>query len=343
MQKNQYLLHHPFWAVTDPEYMRLVRIFELPSGMNPFASEGVVLKVASAVGESPYHKWPMARGGILDGIKKGHIGPKTKVVEATSGNTGLGMSVVCRNLGLNFTAVIADDIPGSKVDAIRVLGGVPLRNPDHGETTAECARRLGAQEGWYNPDQYSGDWNPRAHREHLMPQLFAQTRVSVLVAPGGTMATCMAAAQYARDHELNTTVIPVMCEEGQEIPAARTLARVKKDVRLPWEQFFAEKDVQLGTRYASFLLSYLTWRFIPAQLGPSFGLACVGALKFLRMHQNADTLEQFRDTRDGKIHMVIFGPDDYRPYIGLYLDKPFYDDRFVRGDPEDLLKLIDMA
>lgn len=342
MKANQQLLHHPLWAATDPSKMRLIRIFELPDDVNQFAADGVVLKVAAAAGEAPYHKWSMGRDGILTGIREGLIVPGTTVVEATSGNTGHKMGIECNRLGLNFVAIIASDVPGTKIDALRALGGgVSVRNPDPGETTVECARRLGAQEGWYNPDQYGGEWNPRSHYEHLAPQLFGQTRVSIFALPGGTMGTSLGVGRYVRDKGLKTKVVPVMCAEGQEIPAARTLKRIKKDIRLPWEEFFTETDIQFGTRYASFLLSYLTWRLIPVQLGPSFGLALVGALKFLRAHKNAMTLDQFRDSRDDKIHVVVLGPDDYRAYIDLYLALRLYDGEFARGVPNDLLSLVD--
>jgi len=337
------LLNNKMWDVTTPSKLRLVRIFEFPNEINPFAKDGVIIKIAAAPGEAPYHKYPMARAGILDGIKKGYIKKDTIIVEATSGNTGHAMATICNMLGLKMVVVISRDIPGSKIDIIRALGNVSVRIPEHGETTAECARRLGAQGGWYNPDQYSGEWNPRSHYENLAPQIFNQTPVSIFVAPGGTMGTCISIAQYARDNGFSTKVVPVMSAEGQEIPATRTLSRVKKDVRLPWQEYFdEEKDIEFGTRLASFLLSYLSWRVIPVQLGPSFGLGFVGALKFLRKHKEAGTLDQFRGS-DGMIHTVIFGPDDYRPYNALYLAMRLYDNDYAKSVPDDLLSLIDLS
>lgn len=344
-QTHKSLLEHPFWKATDPAQMRLVRVFELPDEANPFAADGVVIKIAGASGETPYHKWPMAREGILDGIRKGLITPDTTVVEATSGNTGHAMATICTNLGLRFVAVVAKDTPGPKIDIIRALGDhVSVQMPDSGETTAECARRLGAQEGWYNPDQYSGEWNPRSHKEYLAPQLFKQTPISVFATPGGTMGTCLGIARYVQENNRRTKVIPVMCAEGQEVPAARTLSRVKKDIRLPWQEYFKETDIQFGTRTASFALSFLSWRYVPTvQLGPSFGLAFVGMLKFLREQKAAGMLDQFRED-DGNIYAVVFGPDDYRPYNNLYLGCRFYhDSEFAEGVPTDLLKFIDLV
>ena len=320
------LLEHPFWTMSNLDNMRLVRVFDLPSEANPFAEDGVILRIAAAPGEVPYHKWPMAREGILDGIKKGLINQETIVVEASSGNTGHAMASICNSLGLDFAVVIPIDIPGAKIDVIRALGhGVSFAMPNRGETGAACARRLGAQEGWHNPDQYAGEWNPRSHETHLAPQLFGQTPISIFVAPGGTMGTCIGIARYARVHALSTKVVPVVCAEGEEVPAVRTLARVKKDIRQPWEQYLDEADIQSCTRREAFRLSFATWQLIPVQLGPSFGAALAGALKFIREHKTAGTLDQFRDSISGEIYTVVFGPDDYRPYTGLYLGERLYD------------------
>ncbi len=339
-QKKGGLINHPFWHVSDPELMRLVRVFTLPSSANPFAEDGVVIKVAAAPGETLYHKAPMAREGILDGIQKGLITPGTTIVEATSGNTGHAMAAICNILGLDFVAVIAGDVPESKITVMRALGGgVSVRTPEKGKTTVDYARHLGAQEGWYNPDQYGGEWNPQSHYEYLAPQLFKQTPASIFVAPGGTMGTCIGIARYALEYGQFTKVIPVLCSEGQEIPAARSLARVKRDIRLPWQEYFQESDIQFGSRYASLLLSFLSWRMrLPVQLGPSFGLAFVGALKFLREQKAAGTLDAFRK-HDGKVYTVVFGPDDYRPYTNLYLAERLYERDFSK---ENLLELIDL-
>lgn len=335
------LLNDPLWVMSYPGDKRLVRVYKLPPEANPFAEDDVVLKVAAAPGEEPNHKVHMAREGIFDGIQRGLITSGTTVVEATSGNTGQAMAAVCNKLGLRFAAVVPGDMPGPKLDAMRALGNVVFCTPDVGETTVDCARRLGKQKGWYNPDQYAGEWNPQSHCRFLAPQIFEQTAVSVFVAPAGTMGTCMGIARYdALSHVRHCRkVIPVMCADGQEIPAVRTLARVKRDILLPWQDCFDEKDIQYATRYASFLLSFLSWRHLSVQLGPSFGAAYVGALKFLREYKAAGALNNLRES-DGKIYVVVFGPDDYRPYNALYLAGPLYEKDFSGVNLLDLVDLV---
>jgi len=332
--------------IPDPSKMRLVHISgEFPSVLNPFINDGVVIKAAGVPGEVPHSKWIVAYWGILDGIDKGLIGPDTRIIEATSGNTGDALAVICNALDIPLTAVMSGDVPQEKINAIRVLGrrtGLQLLF-DSSETTVEYARRLGAQEGWYNPCQYDGVWNPEAHYRYLAPQLWAQqSKISILFTPGGTMGTSMGLKMYAFENWLDTTVIPVLCAEGYEVPGARTLSSVEKDVRQQWTKFFAKEDLELGTRHASFYLSFLTWPYVLQKLGPSFGLGFAGALRFLQRHKNARTLDQFRDKEDGKIYVVVFGPDDCRPYISLYMGELDRKKELqAEAPPSDLLSILE--
>lgn len=332
--------------VPDPSKMRLVRVSEaFPPWLNPFADDGVIITAAGVPGEASHSKWVVAYAGIKDGIERGYITPDTKLIEATSGNTGDGMAAVCHALGISFTAVMSGDVPQDKINAIRVLGGRTSLQLifDSSETTVEYARRLGAQDGWYNPCQYDGIWNPQAHYRYLAPQLWKQQRkISLLFVPGGTMGTPMGLAMYARECGFGTLVYPVLCAEEHEVPGARTLGSVKKDIRQQWGTIFREEDLQFGTRHAAFYLSFLTWPHVLQKLGPSFGLAFAGALSFLKKHKAAGTLSQFRDAEEGLIRVVIFGPDDYRPYIALYLgvlDRK--KELSAKTPPTDLLSVLE--
>ena len=345
MKANQELLNHPFWEASDPARMRLVRVSKgFPPELNPFASDGVVIMAAGVPGEAPHSKSYVAWNGIRDGIEKGLIGPDTTVIEATSGNTGHGMAAVCGALGLRFVPVMSGDVPHDKINVIRVFGrriGLHLVF-DSDETAVEYARRLGAQDGWYNPDQYAGSWNVNAHFRYLAPQLWEQQKkISILAAPAGTMGTCLGLAKYARENKLGTTIVPVLCVEGEEVPGARSLTGVEKDIRHLWKKTFRNEDLQFGTRHEAFHLSFLTWSHVSQTLGPSFGLGFAGALRFLQKHKNAGTLEQFRDQKDGKIYVVVFGPDDYRPYTSLYLGELKRKELSAKIGPSDLIRLLD--
>ena len=316
------LLDHPFWRSSDPSAMRLVRMSTyFPPALNPFHDKGVTISAAGVPGDVRHSKWYVAREGILDGLKLGRITPDTHIVEASSGNTGDGLAGICNTLGLEITLILPGDTPGPKINAIRALGRY-VNVETHskaGQSATERARELGAQLGWYSPDQYAGEWNPNAHFKYLAPQLFDLQIPSLLFLPAGTMGTAMGLHRYSCEHKLETRIIPVVCAEGEEVPGARSLSRIERDVRLPWRGCF--ERLWSGPRHESFLLSYLSWTHMPEQmLGPSFGLGYYGALSFLQCCVEESTLDGYRDA-NGRIHVVLFGPDDNRLYSDVYFSE----------------------
>lgn len=319
---DQELLDHPFWDATDPDKFRLVRVSSpFPEAFNPFARDRVVIRAAGVPGEMEHSKTYLGREGFLDGVRKGTIQRDTIVHEATSGNTGHSMAKAANALGVRFCAHIPGDTPQEKINAMRVFGRyvAPELHFDLAESTVEKARRLGAEPGHYNPDQYAGAWNPRAHQRYLAPQLFRQTgNVSLLFVPAGTMGTAMGLALCAREQRLGTRIVPVMVEGHGEVPGARNRSRIERDVRLDWPALFADDSLEYAPRHASFFLSFLSWQFVPQSLGPSFGLGLYGAFAHLWKLKKRNALDSLRD-RDGNIDVVVFGPDDSRLYSPIYL------------------------
>lgn len=322
MPVDEQLISHPIWEATDPANVRLVRVSApLPELLNPFFPDGVVLYAAGIPGEVMHSKSYVGRAGIHAGVRSGAITRDTTVVEATSGNTGQSMAAICSALGIKFLAIVSNDVPQDKINALRILPGVSSEQlSSGGESTVERARRLGTLQGFHNPDQYANIWNPEAHYEYLAPQLFAQTPFppALIVVPAGTMGTGIGLSTYIQARQLHTGVVGVMCSPDEEIPGARTLAKIERDVLLSWQgHFHLGENIEFGPRHEAFYLSLRSWACVPQMLGPSFGLAYYGALKHLLRLKRDGALDQMR-AHDGRVHVVVFGPDDNRPYYPLY-------------------------
>jgi len=334
--REQELLDHPFWPATDPDRFRLVRLSSpFPEAFNPFAREGVKIFAAGVPGEMEHSKTYVGREGILEGVRNGAIRRDTIVHEATSGNTGQSMAKAANALGIRFCAHIPGDTPQEKINAMRVFGRYvsPELHFDPSESTVEKARRLGAQAGHYNPDQYAGEWNPAAHKRYLAPQIFRQAEdVALLFAPAGTMGTALGLAKYAREQGHRTQVIPVMVQGHEEVPGARNRGRIERDVRLDWRSSFADSGIEYAPRHESFFLSFLSWQFVPQSLGPSFGLALCGAFARLWKLKQQKALDQLRD-ENGNIRVVVFGPDDSRLYSQIYLAELSFEELSARDLP----------
>jgi cysteine synthase len=334
------LAQHPFFEATDPKCKRLVRVSApFPEWLNPFWMDGVVIRAASIPGEVEHSKSYMARELILGPICEGLVTQKTRIKEATSGNTGQALAKICKAIGIRAQFIMPAGTVRGKINALSVLGGGVeiLLHSDPNETTVERARREGTEEGCYNPDQYGSLRNPWAHRTHLAPKLFeAAGGISLLSVASGTMGTCMGLKQYVDEHGLATRVLPVLLEEHHEVPGARPLSKVEKDIRLPWKELFSLQDIEWGTRHASFLLTYHSWRWLPETLGPSFGLAFQGALRRIQKEKLTGTLDGLRV--HGKVEVVVLGADTYLPYLDLFLGETQSDERHTYKPP-DLLAL----
>jgi len=334
------LARHPFLEATDPAASRLVRVSgPFPEWLNPFHRDDVTIRAASIPGEVEHSKSYMARELLLGPISEGLISQGTIVKEATSGNTGHGIAKICKALGIRCQLIMPAGTARGKINAISVMGGgvEVVLHSDPTETPVERARREGAQEGSYTLDQYDNWRNPWAHKTHLAPQLFSSTGdVSLLAVASGTMGTCMGLRQYVDEHGLGTRVLPVLLEEHHEVPGARPLSKVQKDIRLPWQNLFGPEDIEFGTRHPSFLLAYYSWRVLPQMLGPSFGLAFQGALRRLHKDKASGRLDDLR--RGGKIEVVLLGADSYLPYLDLFLGETQSDERHTYDSP-DLLSL----
>lgn len=296
--------------------------WEIPLACHPFTNDCVEIRCIGAPPHMPHAKWGLAEAAIRRGRKEGRIGRgRATIVEASSGNTGNAFALVCRREGLRLVIIMPPDVPADKLNAIRVVGGqLEVRPPIAGKTSVETARHLGTQDGWYNPDQYAGEWNWQAQLLAIAePVLMQHQNTTLLFAPAGTMGTCLAFRECIRRVGMRTRVVPVICRPGQAVPGARSLAQIRKDVRNEWESQFAEQDLVSGSRKAAFLLSHWSWQFTGSrQLGPSFGLALQGAFKFLSEARTRGELGQYRD-RSGWARVLVFGPDTCQPYLPLYL------------------------
>jgi cysteine synthase len=334
------LARHPFFEATDPTKSKVVRISApFPKWLNPFWADGVSIRAAAIPGEIEHSKSYMARELLLGPISEGLITQRTVVKEATSGNTGHGIAKICKALGIRCQLIMPAGTARSKINAISVMGGgvEVVLHSDPDETPVARARREGAQEGCYNLDQY-GSWrNPWAHKTYLARQLFADAgEVSLVSVASGTMGTCMGLKQYADENGLPTRILPVLLEENQEVPGARPMSKVQKDVRLPWQKAFTPDDIEVGTRHPSFLLAYYSWRVLPQMLGPSFGLAFQGALRRIHREKLAGRLDALRV--QSRIEVIIVGADSYLPYLDLFLGETQSDERHTYGSP-DLMAL----
>jgi len=119
---------------------------------------------------------------ITEAERRGWLRPGGTIIEATAGNTGVGLAMVAAVKGYRCIFVLPDKMSSEKVALLRAYGAevvvcptaVPPEDPRSYYSTAE--RLVRETPGAFRPDQYSNRANPTAHEQTTGPEIWEQTR-----------------------------------------------------------------------------------------------------------------------------------------------------------------------
>ena len=254
--------------------------------------------------------------------RKGWLQPGGTIVEATSGNTGVGLAMAATLRGYKLIAVMADKQSVEKQDLLRAYGAEVVVcpaavEPDDPTSYYSVADRLASEvPGAYRPDQYSNPANPQAQYDSTGPEIWEQTdgEVGILVAGVGTGGTITGAGRYLK--EQNPDILVVGVDPMGSIYTAPSAADVTTYlIEGVGEDFWPETfDPSVVDRYETvedreaFSMTRKLARDEGLLAGGSCGMATVGALR---------VANEFPDRL-----VVVVLPDGGRNY----LSKIFSDD-----------------
>jgi cystathionine beta-synthase len=143
---------------------------------------------------------------IDDAERRGALRPGATLVEATAGNTGVGLALVAAARGYRLACVLPEKMSVDKRVALAALGAevivTPNAPPGHANNFQEVARRLAAERGWFLTDQFVNPANPRIHFETTGPEILSQCagRVGAFVCGVGTGGTITGVGRYLKEH-----------------------------------------------------------------------------------------------------------------------------------------------
>jgi cysteine synthase A len=145
----------------------------------------------------------LALGIILDAEKRGVLKPGQTVVEATSGNTGIALAMVCAVRGYPFVSVMAESFSIERRRLMRFLGARVVLTPAPRRATGmvKATEALAAKHGWFMTQQFENMANPAYHRNTTGPEVlsdFANRRLDYYVSGYGTGGTITGAGQMIR-------------------------------------------------------------------------------------------------------------------------------------------------
>ena len=140
---------------------------------------------------------------MIDALSSGALKPGQTVVEATSGNTGIALAMVCAALGHQFVATMADSFSVERRKIMRGLGAKVILTPaaERGSGMVKKAEELAEKHGWFLARQFVNPANPDYHASTTGPEIlrdFAGRRLDYWVTGYGTGGTMSGAGRVIK-------------------------------------------------------------------------------------------------------------------------------------------------
>lgn len=244
---------------------------------------------------------------VMDALRSGELTPDKRVLDATSGNMGLGLALVGASLGIGVTLVVPGSISQHKLSMLRYLGSeVIVTDPLEGiDGAIRKAREIYESDPkkYHYANQYDNPSNLRAHYETTGPEIIEQTRgkVTHFVAGVGTSGTLMGAGRRLREVVGRVRLIEV--QPAEPLHGIEGLKNMS-DAIVPkiYDEGFADERVFVKTEDAYNTARFLARRF-GLLIGPSAGANVHAALSVAR------------GLKEGVVVTVL--PDGVYRYIGL--------------------------
>ncbi len=154
----------------------------------------------------------LAHSVILDAEKRGLLKPGQTVVEATSGNTGIALAMVCAAKGYPFVATMVETFSIERRKIMRALGAKVVLTPaaEKGTGMVNKAKQLAEENGWFLASQFTNPANPEYHRNTTGPEIlsdFAGKPLDYWVTGWGTGGTMTGAGEMIKLARPDTKII----------------------------------------------------------------------------------------------------------------------------------------
>ncbi|HEX3019370.1 MAG TPA: cysteine synthase A [Chitinispirillaceae bacterium] len=145
--------------------------------------------------------------------KEGLLKPGMKIVEPTSGNTGIGIAMVGVAKGYEVFIVMPEGMSQERKDIIRAFGAHLIETPDNENVAGavRVAEDFARQNGAFMPQQFKNPHNPKAHYEFTGPELWRQSggKIDSFVAGIGSAGTIQGIGTFLKEHNPKIKIVAV--------------------------------------------------------------------------------------------------------------------------------------
>ncbi|MGK0442618.1 MAG: cysteine synthase B [Pseudohongiellaceae bacterium] len=162
---------------------------------------------------------------IQGALDRGEITPGIKLIEATSGNTGVALAMIASLHGLDLELVMPETASAERVQTMRAYGATLTLTPAKGgmEFARDYAHAKAAEGGYKILNQFANPDNNRAHYETTGPEIWRDTQggITHFVSAMGTTGTIMGVSRYLKEHNKQVQIVGAQPTDGSQIPGIR--------------------------------------------------------------------------------------------------------------------------
>ncbi|WP_211675543.1 cysteine synthase CysM [Ornithinibacter aureus] len=202
----------------------LVRLQRLPGPENERRGNVLLAKLegnnpAGSVKDRP------AISMIRGAEERGEISPGDTLLEATSGNTGIGLAMAAAISGYPLVIVMPEDASIERIQTMKAYGAELVLTPASGgmEEARDVVTRMEREGRGRVLDQFGNPDNPRAHEVGTGPELWSQTdgRITHFVSAMGTTGTITGVSRFLKSRNPGVQIVGAQPAEGSKIPGIR--------------------------------------------------------------------------------------------------------------------------
>ncbi len=157
--------------------------------------------------------------------QRGEIKPGDRLIEATSGNTGIALAMAAAIKGYKMTLIMPDNMSVERRSSMKAYGAEIILTPAEKsmEGAIDLARTMEAKGEGRILDQFGNPDNPRAHYEGTGPEIWRDTeqKITHFVSSMGTTGTIMGTSRFLKEQNPEIQIIGVQPKDGAKIPGIR--------------------------------------------------------------------------------------------------------------------------
>jgi cysteine synthase B len=253
----------------------------------------------------------IAKYMIEEAEKSGQLTKDKIVIEPTSGNTGIGLALVCRVKGYNLFLVMPENMTLERRQILNAIGAkIILSEANKGMNGAEdLARKIASQspDKYFMPNQFANEANVRAHYETTAQEIWKDTngKVTHFIAGIGTTGTLMGVSKRLKEYNPNIQIIAAEPAKGTTIQGLKNLET--QYVPAIWKENLVDEIHKVHPRKAEEAA-----RLLALQEGVFVGPSS-GAIFHIAMKKAEET---------PKGVMVAIAPDGGEKYLSTTLCDP---------------------